>query len=233
VLHEGTEDGGLGFCYLAVPELLPTGHHGPLVIALDSNVLIDLQQHGGKLLDDEDMRVDEGYEEQLLALGTVLNIWMLRDIRFIVTSRSRTDARRRSERFLATRGPAIDALAASLAFQYGDWSVPAPSDREVPPVGSVTGIPAGADLDLLLEAQSIGAHVFLTRDARVLDFAVLTGPALRIMRPTDLADELVLSGANLFMGGLCLADDCPYATFAAPAPDLGKWGGMLSLFEQA
>lgn len=233
MLHEGTGDGGLGFCHAAVPELLPAGHHGPLVVALDSNVLIDLQQHGAKLLDDEDLRVDECYEEQLLALGAIVDIWMLRDIRFIVTPRSHTDARRLSERFLATRGPAIDALAASLAFQYGDWSVPAPSDREVAPVGSVTGIPAGADLDLLLEAQSIGAHVFLTRDEQVLNSAVLTGPVLRIMRPTELADELVLNGVRVFDGGLCLADDCPYATCTVPAPDLGKWGGVLSLFEEA
>lgn len=156
---------------------------------------------------------------------------MLRDIRFIVTPRFHTDAKRLSERFLATRGPAIDALAESLAFQYGDWSVPAPSDSEVAPIGSLTGIPEGADFDLLLEAQSVGAHVFLTRDEQILTSAVLAGPTLRIMRPTDLADELVVSGAKPFDSGLCLAEDCPYTAFTVPIPDLGKWGGVLSLFE--
>lgn len=232
MLHEVTADGGLGFCHGAMPVLLPAGYHGPLVVALDSNVLIDLQQYGGTLVNDEDLRVDDGYEEQLLALGTILDTWMLRDIRFIVTPRSRTDAKRVSERFLATRGPAIDALAESLAFQFGDWSVAAPSEREVAPVGSVSGIPDGADLDLLLEAQSVGAHVFLTRDDLVLTRASMTGPVLRILRPTELADELVLRGVQLFEGGLCLADNCPYLNFSIPAPDLGKWGGVLSLFEE-
>jgi len=46
VLHEVTGDGGLGFCHPAVPNLLLPGYHGPLVVALDSNALIDIQQHG-------------------------------------------------------------------------------------------------------------------------------------------------------------------------------------------
>lgn len=232
MLYEATADGGLGFCHAATPELLPFGYHGPLVIAFDSNVLIDLQQHGAKLINDADLEVGDGYEEQLMALGTILDIWMLRDIRFIVTPRSRTDAKRLSKLFLATREPAIDALADSLAFQFGDWTVAPPSDRRVAPVGGVTGIPKGADMDLLVEAQAVGAHVFLTRDERVLTSAVLTGPALRIMGPTEVADELVCTGTNLFEGGLCLTNDCPYAKFSLPVPDLGKWGGILSLFDE-
>ena len=46
VLHEVTYDGGMGFCHDALPGLLPEGYHGPLVVALDSNALIDLQHHG-------------------------------------------------------------------------------------------------------------------------------------------------------------------------------------------
>lgn len=232
MLHEVTADGGVGFCQAALPALLPPGYHGPLVVALDSHVLIDLQQHGAELLNGEDVGVQADYEEELLALGSIVDIWMLRDIRFIVTPRSRTDAKRLSERFLATGGPAVEALAQSLAFQHGDWNVPAPSDGSLPPLGSVTGIPDGADRDLLVEAQAVGAHVFLTRDERVLTAASVEGPALRIRRPTDLADELVLGGVQLFAGGQCLAEDCPHAAFSIPAPDLGKWSGLLSIFEE-
>lgn len=233
MLHEATADGGVGFCQAALPALLPPGNHGPLVVALDSNVLIDLQQHGAAILNAEELGVPAAYEEELLALGSILDIWMLRDIRFIVTPRSRTDAKRLSERFLATRGPAVEALAQSLAYQYGDWAALAPSETSLPPLDSVTGIPAGADRDLLVEAQAVGAHVFLTRDEKVLTAASVEGPALRILRPTDLADELVLGGVELFSGGQCLAEGCPYATFNLPAPDLGKWGGLLSIFEEA
>lgn len=227
-----TADGGVGFCHEAIPDLLPSGYHGPLVVALDSNVLIDLQQHGADLLTDEELRVEEGYAEELLALGSIVDIWMIRDIRFIVTPRCRTDAKRLSERFLATRGPAIDALAQSLAFQYGDWRIAAPSERSLPPLGSVSGIPDGADRDLLVEAQAVGAHVFLTRDEQVLTAASVEGPALSILRPTDLAEDLIMGGVQLFAGGRCLAEDCPYATFSIPAPDLGKWSGLLAIFEE-
>lgn len=232
MLHEVTASGGVGFCHEAIPALLPPGYHGPLVVAFDSNVLIDLQQHGAQLLNAEELGVSEDYEEELLALGSIVEIWMLRDIRFIVTPRSRTDAKRRSERFLASRGPAIDALALSLAFQYGDWSTLAPSESSLPVLGSVTGIPDGADRDLLLEAQSVGAHVFLTRDETVLTAASVAGPVLRVLRPTELADELIVGGVQLFAGGQCLSGNCPYAAFSIPAPDLGKWGGLLSIFEE-
>lgn len=227
-----TTDGGLGLCHEAVAALLPAWYHGLLIVALDSNVLIDLQQHGADLLSDEGMGGDDDYHEQLFAVGAILDIWVLRDIRLIVTRRSRTGARRLSERFLARRGPAIDTLAESLAFQFGDWTVRPPSDHEVVPVGSVTGIPNGADLDLVLEAQSVGAHVFLTCDEQVLTRASVTGPVLRILPPTQLAHEFVLAGVQLFEGGLCSAYDCPYAVVITPAPDMGKWTGLISLFEE-
>lgn len=232
MLREVSADGGLGFCHAALPALLDAGYHGPLVVALDSNVLIDLQQHGAELLNAEAPGVNAEYEKELLALGSIVDIWMLRDIRFIVTPRSRTDAKRLSERFVATRGPAVDALAQSLAFQYGDWNLPAPSENALPPLGSVSGIPDGPDRDLLIEAQAVGAHVFLTRDEQVLTAASVQGPALRILRPTALADELVLGGVQLFAGGQCLAANCPYAATSTPAPDLGKWSGLLSIFEE-
>lgn len=232
MLHEVTADGGIGFCHDALPAILPPGYHGPLVVALDSNALIDLQRHGSKLLDGGELGVQADYEKELLALGSIVEIWMLRDIRFIVTPTSRTDAKRLSERFLATRGPAVDALARSLAFQFGDWTALAPSETSMPPLGSVTGIPSGADRDLLVEAQAAGAHVFLTRDEQVLTTASVEGPALRILRPTDLLGDLVMSGVELLSGGQCLADNCPYAAFDVLAPDLGKWDGLLSIFEE-
>lgn len=222
MLHEVAVDCGREFCHAAVAELPPIGCHGALITAFDSNVLIDPQEYGGGLLDGQDLGAEEGYEEQLLVLGTILDMWMLRDVQFIVTPRSRTDAKRLSERFLATRVLAIGALAESLAFQFGDWSVAALSGRHLEPVGRVTGIPDSADLDLLLEAQSVGAHVFLTRDEQALTSAVLTGPGLRIIRSTDVADELVLGGVKIFAYGLCQTEDCPYWEFSAPFPDLGK-----------
>lgn len=214
-----------------MPAVLPRGYHGPLVVALDSNVLIDLREHGSALINGEALDVGEAYGEDLLALGRLIDIWLLRDIRFIVTPRSRTDAKRVTDRF-ARHGPAIEALAESLAFQYGDWTVPVPSDLEdLNADGDVNGLPEGADRELVAEAQAVGAHVFLTRDRTVLDRAVVNGRRLAIMAPTALADEMVHAGVQLFAGGICQSEACPYRSLSVPGPDIGKWNGLLSIFE--
>ncbi len=234
MLHDVTSDGGMGFCHEALPVLLPWSYHGPLVVALDSNALIDLQQHGNLLLNGEVPEVDEAYAEELTALADVLNLWLLRDIRFVVTPTSLTDAKKVTERFLDKRLPAVAAIADSLAFQFGDWDEPAPSYRRgLRAPGQETGMPDGADRDLVLEAQAIGAHVFLTRDRRVLEKTALSGPTLAVIPPRVLANELALGGVQPFFGGICGAKHCPYDGWSMPAPDMGKWGGLLSIFESA
>ncbi|MFD5817806.1 hypothetical protein [Streptomyces sp. NPDC127038] len=234
MLHQVTLDGGLGFCNQVLPSLLPSGYHGPLVVALDSNVLIDLQQHGTALMNDDslpdEVEADAAYLEELDGLADILNVWLLRDIRFVVTPRSKTDAKKVSERFLERRLPSIEALAESLAFQMGDWTISAPSDGPAPtPVGDESGLPEGADRDLVLEAQAIGAHVFLTRDRLVLDRTVLVGPAMALLSPAGLEAYLAAAGVQLFLGGTCGSDGCPYTGWPFPAPDMGKWGGLLSI----
>jgi hypothetical protein len=232
VLHEPTIAGGMGFCGTALPTVLPPGYHGPMILALDSNVLIDLRTYGRTLLDDEPLPAkitdDDDYFTDLLGLATILDLWMLRDIRFIVTPRARTDAKRLTSRFREGIAASIDALAASLAFQFGDWSVAVPTDLPPPPpVGAETGLPAGADKDLVIEAQAVGAHFFLTRDRRILTHTQLTGPPLCVLRPSLLAEELTATGVDHFSGGVCDDEGCPYQGHPFPAPDMGKWGPLL------
>lgn len=232
MLHAVTEAGGLGFCHAALPGLLPVDYYGPLVVALDSNALIDLQQYGNRLLNEDPLDVDDAYAEDLSGLGDLLNLWLLRDIRFVVTPRSLTDAKKVTQRFRERRLPAVDAIANSLAFQVGDWTAPAPSQGDTPAsVGEETGLPDGADRELVLEAQAFGAHVFLTRDRLVLDRVALSGPAMAVVRPHALAVELVRAGVQPLLGGTCGASNCPYGDWPFPAPDMGKWGGLLSVFE--
>jgi hypothetical protein len=233
VLHEVTVDGGLGFCHPSLPGLLPQGYHGPLVVALDTSVLIDFQLHGEMLLDDKLPAVDGVYTADLAGLTDLLNLWLLRDIRFVVTPRCKTDAKRVSQRFLDRRHPAIDAIADSLAFQFGDWNALAPSHADPgEPVGGETGLPHGPDRDLVLQAQAVGAHVFLTRDRFVLKHVVLSGPAMAVIPPRALADTLLEAGVHLFRGGTCCGNGCPYIGWEFLAPDMGKWGGFLSIFEE-
>lgn len=95
MLHDVAADGGMGFCHGALPSLLPCGYHGPLVVALDSNALIDLQEHGNLLLNGHvPAEVDAQYARELAGPSDILNLWLLRDIRFVVTPRSLTDAER-------------------------------------------------------------------------------------------------------------------------------------------
>lgn len=231
-----TEDGGLGFCQLALPRLLPSDYHGPLVVALDSNVLIDLQQNGAVLLNGESLperaAADAGYAGELTALGDLLNLWLLRDIRLVVTPRARTDAKKLTERFLERREASINALADSLAFQFGDWNAPAPSQGSSPAsVGDETGLTPGPDRDLVLEAQAVGAHVFLTQDRKVLRKTQLSGPALAVLSPSVLVGELAAAGVQPFFGGTCDDEGCPYDDWPFIAPDTGKWSGLLSILE--
>lgn len=229
-----TVDGGMGFCHPALPGLLPPGYHGPLVVALDSNVLVDFQQHGEMLLNGELPAVDDDYAADLTGLTDLLNLWLLRDIRFVVTPRSKTDAKRVNQRFLDRRLPAIDAISGSLAFQFGDWNALAPSHADSPaPVGGETGLPHGPDRDLVLEAQAVGAHVFLTRDRLVLERVTLSGPAMAVIPPRALAEALFEAGVRPIFGGTCGGHGCPYNGWEFPAPDMGKWGGLLSIFEEA
>jgi hypothetical protein len=229
MLRDVSAEGGLGFCHDALPSVLPRDYHGPLVVALDSNVLIDLQEHGNRLLNgDLPAGIDAKYADDLAGLADVLNLWLLRDIRLVVTPRSLTDAKRLNHRFIDQHLPAIEAIAESLAFQLGDWTYPAPSERQEPHVGTETGLPPGADRDLVLEAQAVGAHVFLTRDRRVLRRVSLSGPPMEVAPPAWLAGELVSAGVQPTFGGTCGHDACPYKG-AMLAPDTGKWSSILSI----
>ncbi|MFJ6004026.1 hypothetical protein [Arthrobacter sp. NPDC092385] len=231
MLHDLGENGGLGFCNDAL-SLLPPKYHGPLIMALDSNILIDLRQHGSALLNgDQITGLDAGYEEDLDGLARILDLWMVRDIRFIVTPRSLTDARKRTERFRVSQAPAVEAIAESLAFQVGNWDEAV--NMSPPPcssIGEEKGLPSGADRDLVLEAQAIGAHIFLTRDKRILTKTQLSGPKVGIMAPAAVAENFKSANVEIFSGGICALSDCPYTTWPLPFPDTGKWGPLLSIF---
>ncbi|OZD03415.1 hypothetical protein CH275_16725 [Rhodococcus sp. 06-235-1A] len=202
---------------------------------MDSNILIDLQQHGSALFDDnEDLGAhDPEYRAELFALSYLVNIWLMRDIRFIVTPRSYTDAKRPTHRFLSGRVPTIEALADSLAFQYEDWNLAAPSETEVRiDADREIGLGDSADRDLVLEAESVGAHVFLTRDVRLRKNVRTDTSELRVLSPTGLETGLMDGHVSLpWGGGLCSQNRCPYLSVDVPGPDMGKWSAFLGIFE--
>lgn len=217
----------MGFCGAVLPSLLHGTYHGPLVVAVDSSVLVDLQMHGVEVLE-QDVRVAESkYRAELEALGWILDLWLLRDIRFVVPPRAKSDAR--TGHVPTSREPAIDAIEQSLAFQL-DFPEKWPEPASLEPGIEVLGLPAGGDLDLVQEALGLRASVFLTRDYTVIRRADIKGAAMRVISPKTLAAELRRAGVSHFTGGICRAPGCPYLTTRIPGPDLGKWSGLLSHF---
>jgi hypothetical protein len=235
VLHEVTDGGGVGFCHASLPQLLPLGYHGPLVVALDSNILIDLQDHGGFLVNGEPparIARDRAYLNELEALTRILDLWMIRDIRFVVTPRARSDGKRiRSHEHSTRRLATIDRIAESLAFQTHAWGTD-PSLEELSIINHIDArLPDNADRDLVSEALALDVHVFLTRDRKLTARVESRIAGMLVVPPSHLADEFIRSGVELFSGGLCLRPECPYTDGQLPAPDMGKWHGLLSALE--
>jgi hypothetical protein len=231
MLHEPSHDGGLGFCHEALRDLLPAGYHGPMVIALDTSVLLDLHQHGNRLLNGDTPDVEDRYGEELEGLGGLIDLWLMRDIRFLLTPRVLSDGKGITSRQIDQREAAMRALTTALVFQRGTWNDVELPPQALVPIGEETGLPHGADRDLVLEAQSLGAHVFLTRDRALARRVRLNGPVVSVLSPAILWDELVIAGVTHLSGGICQSGSCPYDAWPFVAPDMGRWGPFMSIFE--
>jgi hypothetical protein len=53
---------------------------------------------------------------------------------------------------------------------------------------------------------------------------------MAVASPSWLAAVLGAAYAQPFSGGTCSSAACPYVGWSMPAPDMGKWGGLLSIF---
>lgn len=232
--HESSLDGGLGFCHAAIPSVLPTGWHGPMIVALDSNIVIDLMQHGEALIDGRRPQrggADPKYSAELEALGEILDIWLLRDIRLHVTSRFLSDSRGLTrDEVVPERRRTAARFADSLRYQTRWEREIGDTDKSVGELTAVhVSLPEGADRDLVAEAVIAGAHVFLTRDSQILQLAKVGSTA--ILSPSMLDAVLAEAGVGHLGGGVCGLPDCVYARSGWPilAPDMGKWTGLLSV----
>lgn len=243
-LRKITDGSGPGFCYEAVPGLIThPGTHGPLLIALDSNIVLYLQAHLDAIVAVEPIEeVDAWLSSQLVALGQVVNTWFTRDIRFLILPRAFTDVKRRPRRREAElriqrKKISLDRIMASLAFQAEDWDGDKmryntrQADRLALEVGvpALEGLPKGADKELVEEAILNGVDVFLTCDKRLIRAGkrVVT-PHLRILSPLDLIGLFDSVGVTPFSGGIAEHNDCPYRN-GMLCGDTGKWVAFLSM----
>lgn len=193
---------GPHFVYEQGPDLfLGRTGRGPLLLAWDTNLLIDYFDHGEALWSGHDLpAVGDRLGEELEALQLLMALWVLRDIRIVLLPGVASDAKRRltaERRRDRLRAFAEFARAISLV---ADEDTPPPR----PPLhlprsfleAALDRVPCGGDRTLVRQAVQAGVHAFLTRDRRVLACAAAFRPlGLRIVSPQDLLELLAACGA--------------------------------------
>lgn len=196
---------GGGFLYEDCPAVfLGRTGYGPLRMAWDSNILIDYAEFGDLMWDDDDFDPpisEPRYRAELVALNTLVQLWMVRDMRVRAPERQIDDCQRE-----------LDEAQWELRFRQLHHFLAALTcielDREVlENVQPFDTLPRGSrgddwDASLVLEAVETGCHVFLTRDAGLR--RRLSRPAreafMVIMSPSDLRQALADAG-ELGFGG--------------------------------
>lgn len=247
LLRDSSYAGGVGFCYEIDPWLFRdrSADHRPLVVVWDSNVVIYFLKYGRQIVDGEEIDgVDDGLNDELTALGVLLNWWFVRDIRFVVVPALTDDEKRpASSTDRSRRHDAIDAIADALTFQTERWGQPdlrallrAEVDRlhqllSDPMKDLLAAFPARIrDGEIMRDAVLCGADVLLTCDRKFIrrGSTMLTSMT-KVMSPTDLMDRLLAFGMHQFWsGGILDHPDCPFASAEVIAGDLGKISLLLA-----
>ncbi|MEU4472485.1 hypothetical protein [Micromonospora sp. NPDC023888] len=250
---------GLGFCYAACPGIfLGRQECGPLNIVWDTNILIDYQQHGLTLWDDEEVNVPHGkYRNDVVALGGLIDAWSMRDISFHIFPRTIDDAKKRlTESRRIERERAIAQIVQALCLESGRrWAEGgdfrswyqgdrAGIPREIPGQLSLFSdevttsaetvldqLPEGADRELVHQAVSNRFHVFLTRDAGVLRVQPeLARFGLLTLSPAALIEKFDEYRISAFGGGLRDHPGCPYQ-FGSLTNDLQRMSHLIQALD--
>lgn len=182
--------------------------YGPLRVALDTNIVIDYFDHGERLWGGESV-VDpaaQDHGEDLEALQMILATWVLRGIHFVMLRQSLRDSKRGrvgSERASRNRNGWLEFYKALThggyheGDEHQDPMVVLPS-RIVDT--AIDAIPIGGDQRMVRAALLDGAHVYLTRDKKVLRARAMVRPlGTSILTPGELLEELLLCGALNFL----------------------------------
>ena len=236
-------DGGVGFCYdVDRPLFAGSGllQDGPLLLALDSNVMFDIELYGSRLIDGESIcGLDDARLKELDALGELLDLWLVRDIRFVVLPSIRSDYRRSpSADRLKERERLFSALELALLFHTGHWETDShdffwkrASSAEAEAV--LTRVRGDLDRRMVRAAWDCAADVFLTSDEGVLVACTETPSDFpNVLRPTQLLERLESAGVTHFNGGRLNHPDCRWAA-SIPFGDIGRWVGLLQALEDA
>jgi len=223
------------FVYDSAPDLfLGRTGRGPLEVVWDTSVLIDYFEYGGAMWEGEDLAIaDDEYRAEVEGLNIIINLWTRRDIRFHVLDRTVKDAKKRqlSAERVESRRHAVGELAAALRLDMWADDRQERSRREAltdasgeplpPSEARLQRLPKGIDRDLVRDAVTMGAHVFLTRDKPLLRHAEsIKAHRLLLLSPLDLVEELAACGALLAL----LKPETAYW----PLPDLQRMTHLIN-----
>jgi hypothetical protein len=212
-----------------------TSTHGPLLVGLDTNAVLEIREYGVQLIDD--VRIhhpDAEHLRDIYALGDLVQLWFVRDIRFVVLPGARRDQRRpgNSEKVMRLHDT-LSAIEEALTFQIQDWGL---EDRRFDRARTrskgvdhaLARIPGSLDRRLVEQSYDGGVDVFLTMDKQVLR-SVSTPPSdfPNLWRPSTLLDRLTNLGVNQLGGGILEHENCPYGG-GWLFPDMGKMSRLLS-----
>ncbi len=241
---ETSSSGRIGFWWERSPAVFGTRWGaGPLVIALDTAILIPLRQ-GLEVIENGALALGAQWSDRsdvLLVLRDLVQLWWWRDVRLWTSAIHLYDARKPldSERRLA-REAAVDQLGQDF-FERGGFEA-VHRDDQVPinapcPLhaalrahrlqmmfrNTIGREPRGdCDRELLVAALEEGCHVFLTEDKGILrchDNFVEKGIA--ILRPIDLMEIL---DAESELDETATPIEAPFPDVAAIARFYGAFG---------
>jgi hypothetical protein len=233
-----TAEGG-GFQYERSSEIFSgrTGY-GPLRMAWDTNILIDYAKYGEMIWADDQRDppvAEERYQEELIALRAIMNLWTFRDIRIRMPFRQIWDAKLRLdnkpeelwqseiEQFNKTQAVRlwqIEQFRAALSCVSLDTEI----DANVEPYAVLSDESSNDDWDrsLVEEAIATGCHVFLARDRKLKKRLerMTRDSCITILSPTEMLDSLAEADE------LSIAQSGPHI-----APDLHKLTHVMDAHE--
>ena len=232
-------DGGVGYCYDSDRDLFRGSgalSDGPMLLGLDSNIIFDLEDYGLLLIDGEDPDgVDCETQIELDGLRDLLELWFMRDIRFVVLPPTRTDFKREPpEARMLEREKLFGRIEEALIFQLQDWGADharfawtRPPHAQAADV--IAQVPSELDRAMVHSAWSGGIDVFVTRDRQLLDTLAETPVGFpNVWSPSTLTQRLGQLPGYLFPGTLD-HDGCIWSG-GMPFGDTGKWSTLIEAF---
>jgi hypothetical protein len=216
--------GHAGFRYGSSSELFSgRDGEGPLVLALDTNVVIHLTQRFDDVVGGLGfVGLQPGlWNEPDLALQDLFAVWFWRHVAVHISDLVLDDARRQ----LSAERQAL-RLRALRTFADDRWLRDPDAEEAARPINGLpepAGLPPGRDGELVRDAVQQGAHAFVTFDRGVLQYDVTLAPwALRLCDPAWLLDRLRAAGelSVLPVGAL------------PPVADLLMLSGLYGLLEE-